>query len=190
VLVLAVSGSLRARSYNTALLRAASDLLPPSARLELFDELELLPPYSEDRDREPACAGVARLRERIATADALLIATPEYNGSLPGQLKDALDWASRPYPDNVLRGKPAAVVGASTGLFGSVWAQAEVRKVLRTAGAQVIDAELAVGDAERAFDLRLRLLAPQHRSRLKAILADLVAATADARRDDLAGIRG
>src|SRR5688500_14737070 len=91
------------------------------------------------------------MREAIAAAAGLLIATPEYNGSIPGQLKNALDWASRPFPDNALRGRPALVLGASTGLFGAVWAQAELRKVLRTAGADVLDGELAVGHADVGF---------------------------------------
>jgi len=91
------------------------------------------------------------LRGAISTADAVLIATPEYNGSVPGQPKNALDWASRPFPDNALRGKPVAVVGASTGLFGAVWAQAELRKVLTTIGARVAEEELPVGQTHDAF---------------------------------------
>ena len=94
---------------------------------------------------------VARLREAIAEADGVLISTPEFNGSIPGVLKNALDWASRPFPDNALRGKPVAVVGASTGLFGAVWAQAEVKKVLGIIGADVLDGELPVGQASGAF---------------------------------------
>jgi chromate reductase len=94
---------------------------------------------------------VAAFLAEIDEADALLIATPEYNASVPGALKNALDWASRPFPDNALRGKPVAVVGASTGLFGAVWAQAEARKVLETIGADVLDHELPVGQAHIAF---------------------------------------
>ena len=142
MLILGISGSLRADSLNTALLRAAAGYLPSAARMRLHTDLALVPPYSEDHDVEPAQAPVARLRSRIETADALLIATPEYNGSIPGQLKNALDWASRPYPDNALRHKPVAVIGASTGLFGAIWAQADLRKVLATAGAHVLDEEL------------------------------------------------
>ena len=98
--------------------------------LELWDGLKAVPPYDEDDDNDPAPAAVARLRAAIAGADALLFATPEYNSSIPGQLKNALDWASRPVAANVLRNKPVAVVGASTGAFGAVWSQAELRKVL------------------------------------------------------------
>ena len=132
--VLGISGSLRRDSHNLALLRAAADALPPGAELEIFEGLADVPPYNEDDDVQPAPAAVARLRAAIADADAVLISTPEYNHSLPGQLKNALDWASRPLAQNVFRGKPAAVIGASTGMFGAVWAQAEGRKVLRRHG--------------------------------------------------------
>ena len=123
--ILGISGSLRRESHNTNLLRAAAEALPPGMELEVFDGLRDLPPYDADVDVEPANFAVARLRQAIDEADGVLIATPEYNGSIPGVLKNALDWASRPFPDNPLRGKPVAVVGASTGLFGAVWAQAE-----------------------------------------------------------------
>jgi chromate reductase len=149
--ILGLSGSLRAGSHNTTLLRAAADLLPDTAELTLFAHLRALPPYDEDADVAPAPAAVEVLRAQIAAADALLIATPEYNASVPGVLKNALDWASRPFPDNVLRAKPSAVIGASTGLFGAVWAQAEIRKALRIAGADVLGDELAVGLAGDAF---------------------------------------
>ena len=128
--ILGISGSLRQGSHNTTLLRAAASALPRGVELELYDGLRALPPYDADRDVEPAPPAVAQLRAAIARADGVMIATPEFNGSIPGVLKNALDWASRPFPDNALRGKPVAVIGASTGLFGAVWAQAETRKVL------------------------------------------------------------
>jgi chromate reductase, NAD(P)H dehydrogenase (quinone) len=174
VVVLGISGSLRAGSLNTALLRAAAGLVPAAVRLPLYTDLARVPPYSEDDDGEGAPAAVERLRAGIASADALLIATPEYNASLPGQLKNALDWASRPYPDNALRRKPVAVVGASTGLFGAVWAQAELRKVLTTAGADVLDDELPIGNAQDAFSAELRLADSELSARLEHILANLV----------------
>jgi chromate reductase len=149
--ILGLSGSLRRDSHNTSLLRAAAMSLPPGVELDLYDGLDDLPHYNADIDGEPAPEPVARLREAIAAADGVLIATPEFNGSIPGALKNALDWASRPFPDNALRGKPVAVVGASTGMFGAVWAQAEVRKVLRTIGADVLDGELPVAHAHIAF---------------------------------------
>jgi chromate reductase, NAD(P)H dehydrogenase (quinone) len=149
--ILGISGSLRRDSHNTSLLRAAAMSLPSGVELEVYDGLADLPHYNADLDGDPPLESVARLREAIADADGVLIATPEYNGSLPGALKNGLDWASRPFPDNALRGKPVAVVGASTGMFGAVWAQAEVRKVLKTIGADVLDGELPVAHAHIAF---------------------------------------
>jgi chromate reductase len=176
--VLGISGSLRRESHNTRLLRVAAELAPQHAELELFEGLRDVPPYNEDDDGDLAPEGARRLREAIAAADAVLIATPEYNSSIPGQLKNALDWASRPFPDNVLRNKPVAVIGASTGSFGAVWAQAETRKVLGSAGARVIDAELPVALAERAFWGK-RLTDEELQGRLAGILDELVAAAAE-----------
>jgi chromate reductase len=121
---------------------------------------------------------VARLRRTIAAAEAVLIATPEYNGSIPGGLKTAVDWASRPFPDNAWRDKPVAVIGASTGIFGAVWAQAELRKSLGIAGARVIDAELAVGSAHDAFLPSGALRDPAHATGLRSVVAALVEARA------------
>jgi chromate reductase len=168
--ILGISGSLRRGSHNTNLLRAAAGVLPPGVEFELYDGIRELPPYDPDLDVEPAHAAVARLREAVASADGVLIATPEYNGSIPGVLKNALDWASRPFPDSALRGKPVAVIGASTGLFGAVWAQAELRKVLGIIGADVIDLELPVGQADAAFADDGQLVEPEQR----AVLSDLV----------------
>jgi chromate reductase, NAD(P)H dehydrogenase (quinone) len=178
--ILGISGSFRRDSHNTRLLRAAAHVLPPGAELELFDGLAEVPPYCEDADTEPAPEAVAYLRDRIAAADALLIATPEYNASIPGVLKNAIDWASRPFPDNVLRGKPVAVMGASTGLFGAVWAQAELRKVLRHTGAEVLDAELPVGLADQGFTPQGELADPE----LGLRLADLLEALGNVREAD------
>jgi chromate reductase, NAD(P)H dehydrogenase (quinone) len=147
VKVLGISGSLREGSHNTALLRAAQRVAPEGMQLELYEELELIPPYNEDRDGDAAPAAATRLRELVAGADAVLFATPEYNGSTPGQLKNALDWLSRPRGDAAIFGKTAAVVGASTGAYGGVWAQADLRKSLGIAGARLVQAELALGHA-------------------------------------------
>ena len=168
--ILGISGSLRSQSYNTNLLRAAAELLPPGVELEIYDGLRELPPYDADLDTEFADPAVVRLRKEIDAADGVLIATPEYNGSIPGSLKNALDWASRPFPDNALRGKPVAVIGASTGLFGAVWAQAEARKVLGVIGADVIDLELPVGQADAAFADDGQLIEPEQ----SAVLEELV----------------
>ena len=174
MLVLGLSGSLRRDSHNRKLLRAAAAELPPGARLAVWDGLGELPIYDQDLDVAPAPASVRRLRDAIAAADAVLISTPEYNHSIPGGLKNALDWASRPFANNVLRDKPVAVVGASTGLFGAVWAQAETRKVLKAIGAHVIERELPVGSSDSAFDDEGRLLDPDLRTELTAVVADLV----------------
>src|SRR5215208_3356577 len=173
--VLGISGSLRRDSYNSGLLRAAADLLPPGAELGVFDALKAIPPYDADDDGDLAPAPVHALREAIAAADAVLVATPEYNASIPGVLKNALDWASRPHATNPLRGKPAVVVGASTGLFGAVWAQAETRKVLSTIGATVLERELPVGQAHEAWAPDGTLQDPQLREALAAIVGELVA---------------
>jgi chromate reductase len=149
--VLGVSGSLRGDSYNTQLLRAAAELLPDGVELELYDGLRELPPYDQDVEDAGAPAPVADLRARIAGADAVLFATPEYNGSIPGVLKNAIDWASRPRGEAALLNKPVAVVGASTGAFGGVWAQADLRKVLGIAGARVVEGEVAIGHAPDRF---------------------------------------
>jgi chromate reductase len=177
--ILAVSGSFRSGSWNTMLLRNAAELLPADAELELYDGLKAIPPYDEDDDVQPAPPAVARFRDAIAGADALLFATPEYNSSVPGQLKNALDWASRPFPDSALRGKPVAVIGASTGLFGAVWAQAEVRKVLGIIGADVIDLELPVGQADAAFGDDGQLVGREQRAVLNE-LVHVLSARADA----------
>jgi chromate reductase len=171
--ILGISGSLRSGSHNTSLLRAAAQSLPPGAELEVFDGLRDLPPYDADLDVEPAPEPVARLRQAIADADGVLLSTPEFNGSIPGVLKNALDWASRPFPDNALRGKPVSVMGASTGLFGAVWAQAETRKVLGIIGADVLEGELPVGQAQHAFGDDGHLVEPDLRNALEELLGVL-----------------
>jgi chromate reductase len=172
--ILGISGSLRRGSHNTALLRAAASALPSGVELEVYDGLADLPHYDADLDVDPAPEAVARLREAIEEADGVLIATPEFNGSIPGALKNALDWASRPFPDNSLKGKPVAVAGASTGLFGAAWAQAEVRKVLGIIGADTLTEELPVGQAHNAFGDDGQLLEPD----LRNALSDLVSVLA------------
>lgn len=173
--VLGIAGSLRRDSHNKRLLRAAADLLPPGAELAVFEGLKAITPFDaddEDAGREPDA--VREFKAAIADADAVLIATPEYNSSIPGHLKNALDWASRPVATNVLRNKPAAVIGASTGMFGAIWAQAELRKVLGTIGARVIDRELPVALADEAFTPDGRLAEGDIELELAGILAELV----------------
>jgi chromate reductase len=175
--ILAISGSLRRGSHNTSLLRAAGELLSPLDTLELWDGLREVPPYDQDDDVEPAPPSVAALRAAIASADAVLIATPEYNSSIPGALKNALDWASRPVVTNVFRNKPVAVIGSSAGMFGAVWAQAELRKVLAATGARVAEVEVAVGRAQERFDEEGRLVDDEVRELLRDALATLSAET-------------
>jgi chromate reductase, NAD(P)H dehydrogenase (quinone) len=177
--ILGISGSLRDGSYNTQLLRAASELLP-DVEFERWDGLKAVPPYDEDDDVQPAQASVAALREAIAGADAVLFATPEYNWSIPGVLKNAIDWVSRPLASNPLRNKPVAVIGASTGAFGAVWSQAELRKVLSATGARVLGDEVAVGHAHTRFDDKGRLVDGELREQLGEVLAALVAEVAPA----------
>jgi chromate reductase len=175
--ILGISGSLRRGSYNTGLLRAAGELMPDEVDFEIWDGLKTVPPYDHDDDTDEAPAAVAALRSAFARADAVLIATPEYNASIPGVLKNALDWVSRPVLRNPLRNKPAAVIGASTGAFGAVWAQAELRKVLATIGARTLDLEVASRLAAERFDESGRLLDDEIRAELRQVVDELVAAT-------------
>jgi chromate reductase len=173
--ILAIPGSLRRDSHNKRLLRRAAELVPPYAQLEIYDDLGAIPPYDADEDDHAnPIAAVRDLRDAIAAADAILIATPEYNGSIPGVLKNAIDWVSRPAGQSPLRYKPVAVIGASTGQFGGVWAQAELRKVLGVIGARVIDSELPVARANSAFDETDRLVDPDLDRQLSEILTTLV----------------
>ncbi len=177
--VLAVSGSLRRDSWNRKLLLAAAELLPADADVEVFDALKDVPPYDEDDDVEDAPAAVARFRAAIAGADALLFATPEYNHSIPGQLKNALDWVSRPLATSPLRNKPVAVFGSSTGAFGAVWAQAELRKVLAAIGARVVEGEAAVGPVATRFAEDGVLVDDDTREELRAVVDALAASVHD-----------
>jgi chromate reductase len=175
--LLALSGSLRAGSLNGLVLRAAGELVGGDVDFELFDGLREIPPYDADEDVEPAPAAVARFRDAIAGADGILFSTPEYNSSIPGQLKNALDWASRPLATSPLRNKPVAVVGASTGAFGAVWAQAELRKVLAATGARVVDGEVVFGHAHTRFDEDGRLIDEALAEQLGELLDALVEQT-------------
>src|SRR5688572_18713472 len=173
--LLAISGSLRADSHNTRLLRIAAEEAPVGVEIELYDGLASIPPYDADLDTEPAPDAVQELRGLIAEADGLIFATPEYNSSIPGVLKNAIDWASRPRATTPLAGKPAAVMGATTGHFGAVWAQAELRKVLGSTGARAIDAEVALALADDAFDEYGSLRDDSTVERIRALTAAVVA---------------
>jgi chromate reductase, NAD(P)H dehydrogenase (quinone) len=171
--ILGIAGSVRRGSHNRRLLRAAGEMLPPGVDFVEWEGLAGLPIFDEDLEDSPP-APVEDLLSAVDEADGLLIATPEYNASVPGGLKNALDWASRPFPDNVLREKPSAVIGASTGLFGAVWAQAEVRKALKASGAHVLESELPVGMADSAFGAGDRLADPELDARLGDLIGDLL----------------
>ena len=147
--ILAISGSLRAGSHNTDLLQAAAAVAPDGIDVELYDGLKEIPPYDADDDRpgdQPLA--VRRFKDALDEADAVLIATPEYNSSIPGVLKNALDWASRPLVESPVRNKPAAVLSSSTGMFGGVWAAAETRKVMGALGARTLEDTVAVAKAD------------------------------------------
>jgi chromate reductase len=165
--ILGIAGSLRRGSHNRRLLRAAGDQLPPGAQLVEWEGLAGLPIYDEDLD-DARPEAVEDFLAEVEAADAILIATPEYNASVPGGLKNALA-----FPENALRNKPSAVIGASTGLFGAVWAQAEVRKALKASGAHVLESELPVGMADFAFTEEGGLADPELTARLGDLLADL-----------------
>jgi chromate reductase len=173
--VLGISGSLRRGSLNSALLRTAAERLPAGAELVQFERLADIPPFDEDAETGAAPDAVRELREAIRGADAVLIATPEYNHSLPGQLKNALDWASRPSGESAMSGKPAAAIGASKSMFGGVWAQSELRKVMGAMGGRVVEAEFPVPHAHDILREDRLELEPQQAERLEEILAELVA---------------
>jgi len=172
--VLGISGSLRRDSHNTELLRAAAKLLPPGTDWALHDGLKTIPPFDEDEEHA-APPSVIRFRDEIAAADVVLFSTPEYNSSIPGHLKNALDWVSRPIETNSLRNKPVAVIGASTGMFGAVWAQAELRKVLASIGARVVDAELPVPSAHELLGDPAAVAESGLHEQLDGILSELLA---------------
>jgi chromate reductase, NAD(P)H dehydrogenase (quinone) len=172
--ILGISGSLRRGSHNRRLLRVAGEALPPGVVLVEWDGLAGIPAFDEDEELTPPFP-VARFLSDMAEADALLIATPEYNASVPGALKNALDWVSRPLATNAMRNKPVAVVGASAGIFGAVWAQAEVRKVLGAMGARVADGEVIVGHAMDRFDGDGRLNDPNLEQQVRELAGALIA---------------
>lgn len=150
VKILGLSGSLRKASYNTSLLKSASELMPEGMNLHIFD-LTPLPMFNPDFEK-PFPESVAELRRQIAEADAVLIATPEYNSSVSSTLKNAIDWASRP-PNKPLEGKPVAIIGVTTGNFGTVRAQLQLRQILTHVGALLMaKPEVLISRAEQVFD--------------------------------------
>ena len=173
--VLAISGSLRRDSNNSALLRALREEAPAGVEVEVWDGLREIPPYDGDDDVVPGPAQVEAFRSLVREADAVFFATPEYNSSIPGALKNALDWASRPLATNAFRNKPVAVIGSSAGAFGGVWAAAELRKVLGAMGARVTEVEMAVGHAHDKLDETGELADHEIRDGLREALESLLA---------------
>jgi chromate reductase, NAD(P)H dehydrogenase (quinone) len=174
--ILALSGSLRRESFNTALAYAARDLAPDGVEVEVYDGLGLIPHYDQDLDHEDVETpeSVADLRRRIEEADALLVITPEYNGSITGVLKNAIDWASARHRGSWLRNKTVAVAGATTGQYGAIWAQQDLKRVLGIAGARVVGGELPVSTAHERFDAHGRLVDRLLADRLRLHIATLV----------------
>lgn len=172
--ILAIAGSLRADSHNARLLRYVAEQAPAGVEVEIWDGLRSIPPYDEDLDAFPAPASVQALRDAVDAADGLVFATPEYNSSVPGVLKNAVDWVSRPRTATPFQNKPAAVIGASTGSFGAVWAQAELRKVLASTGARVVDGGVALAKAHEAFGTDGALADAAPDARAAEVLRDLI----------------
>ncbi len=174
--ILGFAGSLRKGSYNKAILRAAKELAPANTAIDIFD-LEGIPPYDQDLDHDMP-ARVREFKGRIRKADALLIATPEYNYSVPGVLKNAIDWVSRANGENAWAGKPAAVMGVSTGLMGTVRAQYHLRQIFVFLDMHPVNKpEVMVSRAAEKFDADLRLVDEKTRELVAALLQGLVSWT-------------
>jgi chromate reductase len=174
--ILGFAGSLRKGSYNRALLRAAKELMPGDAELEIF-ELDGIPPFNQDLEPAPP-EKVKDFKKKIKAADAILIVTPEHNYSIPGILKNAIDWASRPYGDNSFEGKPAAIMSASTGMLGGARAQYHLRQVFVFLNMLPLNRpEVLVTFAAQKFDEQGRLLDEKARELIKTMLSSLVAWT-------------
>ena len=167
--VLVLLGSLRAASINRQLAELAVETAPEGVALQLFDRLGEVPFYNEDIDNDDVAEPVVALRAAAADADAALVVTPEYNGSIPGVLKNAIDWLSRPFGNGALNGKPVAVVGAAHGQYGGVWAHDETRKSFGIAGPRVVQ-ELKLSVQTTAFDGKH----PRENAEVAATLRDVV----------------
>jgi chromate reductase len=171
--ILGIAGSLRRASYNRSALRAASQLLPPGAALDTF-ELDGIPGFNEDEEQNPP-ARVVELKKRIRAANAVLFVTPEYNYSVPGVLKNAIDWASRPYGDSAWSGKAAAVMGASVGSIGTARAQYHLRQMFVFLNMHAVNQpEVMIGNASERFDANGNLADETSRELIRRLLANLV----------------
>ncbi len=176
IAILGFAGSLRKDSYNRALLRAAADLVPKEASLEIFD-LAGIPPFNQDLEQLMPDK-VKEFKSKIKSADAILIVTPEYNYSIPGVLKNAIDWASRPYGDNSLEGKPVALMSASTGILGGARAQYHLRQVFVFLNMHPVNRpEVFLTSANQKFDEKGTLTDEKAKELIKGLLDALVAWT-------------
>ena len=174
--ILGFAGSLRKQSYNKAILTAAVETVPDDASLEVFD-LEGIPPFNQDIELQPPDK-VKEFKAKIRAADAILIATPEYNYSIPGVLKNAIDWASRPYGDNAFEGKPVAVMGASIGTLGTARAQYDLRRSFVFLNMLPLNQpEVMVAFAQDKVDSNGRVTDEKTRKRIKELLENLVSWT-------------
>jgi chromate reductase len=173
VRILGIAGSLRRESYNRAALRAATELVPEGATIDTFD-LDGIPGFNQDDEQNPP-AKVVELKRRIREADAILIVTPEYNYSVPGVLKNAIDWASRPYGDSAWDGKPAAIMGASIGAIGTARAQYHLRQMMVFLNMYPINQpEVMIGNAAARFDGQGNLTDETTRDFIRQLLQNLV----------------
>jgi chromate reductase, NAD(P)H dehydrogenase (quinone) len=173
VRILGIAGSLRRGSYNRAALRAAMQLVPQEAALEVF-ELDGIPGFNQDEEQNPP-AKVAELKQRVRNADAILIVTPEYNYSVPGVLKNAIDWASRPYGDSAWNGKPVAIMGASIGTIGTARAQYHLRQMFVFLNMFPINQpEVMIGNAAERFDPQGNLADEATKDHIRRLLQSLV----------------
>jgi chromate reductase len=180
--ILGFAGSLRKDSYNKTLLRVTAQLVPKEAVLETFD-LEGIPPFNEDLEIQMP-QRVKEFKAKIRAADAILIVTPEYNYSIPGVLKNAIDWASRPYPDNSFDGKPVAVMGASTGMLGTARAQYHLRQSFVFLNMHPINSpEVFVAYAEEKFDENGGLKDAKTKKKIVQMLENLIAWTLRLKKD-------
>jgi chromate reductase len=171
--ILGIAGSLRRGSFNRAALRAAGLLVPEGAEIDIF-ELDQIPPFNQDNEQNPP-ASVVELKRRIRSADAILIVTPEYNYSVPGVLKNAIDWASRPYGDNSWAGKPAAIMGASPGAGGTARAQYHLRQIFVYLDVHPINKpEAMIMDAANRFDAEGNLTHEPTKELIRKLLVALV----------------
>ena len=187
--ILGIAGSLRRKSYNRAALRAAQQLAPEDAVIDIF-ELDGIPVFSEDNERHPPVK-IVELKKRIREADAILFVTPEYNYSIPGGLKNAIDWASRPYGDNAWNGKPVAVMGASLGTLGTARAQYHLRQVFVFLNMLAINQpEVMIANAGQNFDAEGNLTNETTKNHIRQLLANLVGWTRGLQKAKESGVQG